>query len=272
MTTEVLRNMLLTDSDQVRSLGLVVLDEVHYLQDPFRGGVWEEVLILTPTAVRFVALSATIGNAPFLGQWLCEVRGPTAVVVEELRPITLHDHVALVRRGQSTAEVIDLLDGTRLAEEARRVDNLMKSTRRLPSRAQVARAQVQRPAAAVSLAAAQRAPPAPWSARTCCRSSCSSSRARPARTPCTSAVATGCASRPPSSASRSRPSPNRACATSATTTSSRSNTGSSSRRLRRGLAPAPRRYGARLPRDRRGLLRAQPARRRLRHRDAGAWA
>src|SRR5450759_2085139 len=75
MTTEVLRNMLLTDSDQIRILGLVVLDEVHYLQDPFRGGVWEEVLILTPSAVRFVALSATIGNADFLGEWFSHVRG-----------------------------------------------------------------------------------------------------------------------------------------------------------------------------------------------------
>ena len=83
MTTEVLRNMLLTESDQLRLLGLVVLDEVHYLQDPFRGGVWEEVLILTPSAVRFVALSATIGNARFLGDWFEEVRGPTSVVIEQ---------------------------------------------------------------------------------------------------------------------------------------------------------------------------------------------
>ena len=67
MTTEVLRNMLLTESDQLTTLGLVVLDEVHYLQDPFRGGVWEEVLIFTPTPVRFVALSATIGNADVPG-------------------------------------------------------------------------------------------------------------------------------------------------------------------------------------------------------------
>ena len=67
MTTEVLRNMLLTESQQLFTLGLVVLDEVHYLQDPFRGGVWEEVLILTPTNVRFVALSATVGNAVFVG-------------------------------------------------------------------------------------------------------------------------------------------------------------------------------------------------------------
>ena len=130
MTTEVLRNMLLTESDQLTNLGLVVLDEVHYLQDPFRGGVWEEVLILTPSAVRFVALSATIGNAAFVGKWFAEVRGETAVITETERPITLHQHLAVVRRGQPLAEVIELLDGERLSDEARRIDNAMKATRR----------------------------------------------------------------------------------------------------------------------------------------------
>ena len=130
MTTEVLRNMLLTESDQLTSLGLVVLDEVHYLQDPFRGGVWEEVLILTPPPVRFVALSATIGNADFLGDWLSEVRGPTTVVIERTRPIVLHNHLAVMKRGQPVAEIHDLLDGQRLSSEARRIDNLMKSSRK----------------------------------------------------------------------------------------------------------------------------------------------
>jgi ATP-dependent RNA helicase HelY len=130
MTTEVLRNMLLTESDQLATLGLVVLDEVHYLQDPFRGGVWEEVLILTPPAVRFVALSATIGNAAFLGEWFTQVRGPTTILVEKTRPIQLHNHLAIVKRGQATVEISDLLDGDRLSDEARRVDNLMKSSRR----------------------------------------------------------------------------------------------------------------------------------------------
>ncbi len=130
MTTEVLRNMLLTESEQLVTLGLVVLDEVHYLQDPFRGGVWEEVLILTPTAVRFVALSATIGNARFLGDWFEQVRGPTSVVVEGTRPIQLHNHLAIVRRGQSDAEILDLLDGSHLSNESRRIDNMMKATRR----------------------------------------------------------------------------------------------------------------------------------------------
>ncbi len=130
MTTEVLRNMLLTDSDQLPRLGLVVLDEVHYLQDPFRGGVWEEVLILTPSAVRMVALSATIGNAAFVGKWFGEVRGETAVITETTRPITLHQHVAVVRRGQPAVEVLELLDGERLSDDARRIDNTMKATRR----------------------------------------------------------------------------------------------------------------------------------------------
>jgi ATP-dependent RNA helicase HelY len=130
MTTEVLRNMLLTESDQLANLGLVVLDEVHYLQDPFRGGVWEEVLILTPSAVRFVALSATIGNAAFVGKWFGEVRGETTVITETTRPITLHQHLAVMRRGQPAAEILELLDGERLSDDARHIDNAMKATRR----------------------------------------------------------------------------------------------------------------------------------------------
>lgn len=130
MTTEVLRNMLLTESDQLRDLGTVVLDEVHYLQDPFRGGVWEEVIILTPSAVRFVALSATIGNADFIGEWFAQVRGETRVIVERERPITLHNHLAVVKRGQPLPDIVDLLDGARLSDEARKIDNMMKSTRK----------------------------------------------------------------------------------------------------------------------------------------------
>ncbi len=130
MTTEVLRNMLLTESRQVLNLSLVILDEVHFLQDPFRGGVWEEVIILTPPAVQFVALSATVSNARVLGEWLSEVRGPTTVIVELERPIDLHNHVAIVKRNQELPELLDLLNGAKLSDEARRIDNVMKSTRR----------------------------------------------------------------------------------------------------------------------------------------------
>jgi ATP-dependent RNA helicase HelY len=78
MTTEVLRNMLLTESNQLKKLGLVILDEVHYLQDPFRGGVWEEVIILTPTAVRRSAppTSLVAGSTKFVGPRRSSSRKP----------------------------------------------------------------------------------------------------------------------------------------------------------------------------------------------------
>ncbi|HEX6145562.1 MAG TPA: DEAD/DEAH box helicase, partial [Acidimicrobiia bacterium] len=45
MTTEVLRNMIYAESTRLGKVGLVILDEVHYLQDRLRGAVWEEVII-----------------------------------------------------------------------------------------------------------------------------------------------------------------------------------------------------------------------------------
>ncbi len=83
MTTEVLRNMLFSRSPVLEGLDVVVLDEVHYLEDPYRGSVWEEVLVLTPPPVRFVSLSATVNNAADFGAWLRSIRGPTRVVVED---------------------------------------------------------------------------------------------------------------------------------------------------------------------------------------------
>src|SRR5262249_35784351 len=75
MTTEVLRNMLYAGSATLAGLGYVVLDEVHYLADRFRGAVWEEVIIHLPDSVQVVALSATVSNAEEFGEWLDQVRG-----------------------------------------------------------------------------------------------------------------------------------------------------------------------------------------------------
>ena len=93
MTTEVLRNMLYADSEALRGLRFVVMDEVHYLADRFRGAVWEEVIIHLPEEVRVVALSATVSNAEEFGDWLAAVRGDTEVIVSEIRPVPLEQHV-----------------------------------------------------------------------------------------------------------------------------------------------------------------------------------
>ena len=93
MTTEVLRNMLYAGSPTLAGLGYVVLDEVHYLADAFRGAVWEEVIIHLPDSVALVALSATVSNAEELGDWMAEVRGGTTVIVDEHRPVPLWQHM-----------------------------------------------------------------------------------------------------------------------------------------------------------------------------------
>ncbi len=98
MTTEVLRNMLYAGSSTLAGLGYVVMDEVHYLADRFRGAVWEEVIIHLPDDVQLVSLSATVSNAEEFGEWLGTVRGDTAVVVSEHRPVPLWQHLLVERR------------------------------------------------------------------------------------------------------------------------------------------------------------------------------
>ncbi len=98
MTTEVLRNMLYAGSRTLEGLGYVVMDEVHYLADRFRGAVWEEVIIHLPDSVALVSLSATVSNAEEFGEWLSTVRGETSTIVEERRPVPLYQHVMVGRR------------------------------------------------------------------------------------------------------------------------------------------------------------------------------
>jgi len=98
MTTEVLRNMLYAGSNTLTNLGAVVMDEVHYLADKFRGAVWEEVLIHLMESVQVISLSATVSNAEEFGEWLGEIRGETEVIVSEIRPIPLFQHVLIGNR------------------------------------------------------------------------------------------------------------------------------------------------------------------------------
>jgi ATP-dependent RNA helicase HelY len=105
MTTEVLRNMLYAESTSIDTLEFVVMDEVHYLADRFRGAVWEEVIIHLPRRVRMISLSATVSNAEEFGDWLQAVRGDTDVIVSEDRPVPLDQHVLV------GSKMIDLFDG-----------------------------------------------------------------------------------------------------------------------------------------------------------------
>ena len=90
MTTEVLRNMIYASSGALTRLETVILDEVHYLADRFRGSVWEEVIIHAPATIQLVCLSATVANAAEFTEWVQLRRGPTALIEETHRPVPLH--------------------------------------------------------------------------------------------------------------------------------------------------------------------------------------
>jgi ATP-dependent RNA helicase HelY len=135
MTTEVLRNMIYAEGGpggdgaraarQLDHLGYVVMDEVHYLADRFRGAVWEEVILQLPEHVRLVSLSATVSNAEEFGDWLVTVRGDTAVVVDEHRPVPLWQHMMVGNR------LLDLFAGESADGELRVDPDLVRHTREL---------------------------------------------------------------------------------------------------------------------------------------------
>ncbi len=104
MTTEVLRNMIYAASPALAGLRYVVLDEVHYLENAWRGPVWEEVIIHTPLDVDLVCLSATVSNAEEFADWLETVRGSAAAIIEERRPVEL-THLYLIGN-RSTGELL----------------------------------------------------------------------------------------------------------------------------------------------------------------------
>jgi ATP-dependent RNA helicase HelY len=106
MTTEVLRNMIYARSPALEDLRYVVLDEVHYLQDRFRGAVWEEVIIHLAHEVDLVCLSATVSNAEEVAEWLRTVRGETAAIIEERRPVELTHLYLVAERGSEALHLL----------------------------------------------------------------------------------------------------------------------------------------------------------------------
>ncbi len=94
MTTEILRNTLCEDPARLRDVGVVVFDEVHYMDDPERGSVWEETLLFLPQECGIVALSATIANLGQFAAWLERIRErPVEVIEERRRPVPLKHYL-----------------------------------------------------------------------------------------------------------------------------------------------------------------------------------
>ena len=121
MTTEVLRNMIYAKSPALENLGFVVMDEVHYLADKFRGAVWEEILIHLDPEILVVSLSATVSNVEEFGEWLGSVRGRTRIVLSEERPVPLYQHVLVGHRLLDLFESPGRINKDLLKEERRAI-------------------------------------------------------------------------------------------------------------------------------------------------------
>jgi superfamily II RNA helicase len=132
-TTEIFRNQLfdaLRGGEEVR-VDLVVFDEAHYLADEDRGHVWEEAIILTPSRIRMLLLSATIGNADEFASWIQELRGIRCGVVTRpgARPVPLRAAFLMPDR-----RLVPLLtrEGKLNTEIARLIEQEQKDGRRGP--------------------------------------------------------------------------------------------------------------------------------------------
>ena len=134
MTTEVLRNMIYAGSPALDGLRYVVLDEVHFLQDAYRGPVWEEVMIHLSHDVALVCLSATVSNAEELAEWISTVRGPTEAVIEERRPVELQNLYCVGDKSTQDLHLLPTLVDGRPNAEADRLDDEALHVRGAPSR------------------------------------------------------------------------------------------------------------------------------------------
>ncbi len=116
MTTEILRNAIFESPRELADVEYAIFDEIHFLDDPERGAVWEESLIFAPKSMRFICLSATVSNIAELGAWIHEIREQELVVIEsDLRPVPLEHHIYVPGKG-----VLALSDAGRLRRDAER--------------------------------------------------------------------------------------------------------------------------------------------------------
>ncbi len=89
MTTEVLRNMLLQTPGELDAVDVIVFDEIHYLADPERGTTWEEAIILCPSRIQFICLSATVSNAGEIAAWIGRTHRPITLITHLERAVPL---------------------------------------------------------------------------------------------------------------------------------------------------------------------------------------
>ena len=95
MTTEILRNILYQKESQhinIDEVDKVIFDEVHYINDPDRGKVWEECMILMPPCITLIMLSATIDKADEFASWIGNIKQKTTHLIPTSHRVVPLEH------------------------------------------------------------------------------------------------------------------------------------------------------------------------------------
>ena len=100
LTTEILRNMLYKktkqqdDSLSLDEVDKIIFDEIHYINDPHRGKVWEEAIVLLPPRIQLIMLSATIDKADQFASWIGDLKQKTiALIPTDKRVVPLEHNI-----------------------------------------------------------------------------------------------------------------------------------------------------------------------------------
>ena len=104
MTTEVLRNMLVT-GNALDDVGTIVFDEVHYMGDAERGTAWEESILLAPRHIPLVCLSATVPNAAEIAEWIRDAHGDLTMILHDHRAVPLEHRYWLPGADRASADL-----------------------------------------------------------------------------------------------------------------------------------------------------------------------
>ncbi|MFA5276666.1 MAG: DEAD/DEAH box helicase [Candidatus Omnitrophota bacterium] len=108
MTTEIFRNKILDEPESLEKYSWIIFDEIHYIDNPERGSVWEESLIFLPKHMKLLGLSATIPNIKQFATWIESIHDKQVkTVIEENRPVPLHFFF------QSQNEIVDKIERLR---------------------------------------------------------------------------------------------------------------------------------------------------------------
>jgi antiviral helicase SKI2 len=82
-----MNSLLAFDMNFDNELACVIMDEIHFINDESRGGVWEQTIMMLPPHIQLIMLSATLDKPEKFAQWIESRKYPQAT--EEKKEVYL---------------------------------------------------------------------------------------------------------------------------------------------------------------------------------------